>query len=393
MINKDFFDTVLDRRNSMSRKWDDRNSLKEGGLPFWVADMDFACAPAITRALTERAQHPNYGYCLRYHEDSVTAFFKRRHGVLLAPDSVIMAPNVVSALRIAVHTCSEKEDKASLFAPVYGPFYDAISAAGREVIALPLVMDEHNAYHIDFEAFEQSLKSGVRLVLFCSPANPIGRLWTEEELKRLLALTRTYDACLVVDEIHADFALAGEFVPIHRLTDESDKVVSLYAANKTFNLAGLLQGYIFCKNKTLCARIKAHIHANGIESGNLFAMVANQTAFSLCDDWLDALIAYLKENRQTLLSECAKRMPHVKISPIHASYLAWLDLRYLPCDESRLKNLLYEKGIALTMGSAFGKQGEGFVRFNFGCPRQQMLAGLNILSEVILKEESHICNS
>lgn len=377
MFDFEYFDRGIDRLNTMCRKWEDRSMVKEGGLPFWVADMDFPCAPPITEALTRRAEHGLFGYSFGFENDAVIPYMQRRHSVKLESKDLCIVPSIVSGLKLAVNILSEKGDRVGLFSPVYGPFYQAINENERSLVEIPLLKDEKNRYSIDFELLELELKRGLKLILLCSPHNPVSRLWSEDELKTLLELTRKYSCAIASDEIHADFAFSGEFISIQRLIDEDDSVLSLYAGNKSFNIAGLKQGYVFCKNASIMNKLKAFISAKGIEAQNLFALLANQAAFEKCDDWLDGLLAYLRQNKLILINEFSQKMPEIKISPIDATFLAWLDIGDI--DEESAMSALYEAGIALSKGSNFGRCDGKHLRFNFGCPQKQMLKGIEIL--------------
>lgn len=383
MFDFEYFDRGIDRLNTMCRKWEDRSVIKEGGLPFWVADMDFPCAPKIKEALTKRAEHGLYGYTFGFENDAVIPYMKRRHSVKLENKHLAICPSIVSGLKIAVNILSGRGDRVGIFTPIYGPFYQAVNENERTLVEIPLLKDERHRYSMDFELLELELKRGLKLLLICNPHNPVSRLWSEEELKKLVELARKYSCALVSDEIHADFAFSGEFISVQRLSDEEDMIVSLYAGNKSFNIAGLKQGYIFCKNELIMNRIRAFMSAKGIEAQNIFAMLANQAAFEDCDEWLDGLLAYLRQNKLILLNEFNQKMPEIKISPIDATFLAWLDIGER--DEKKAIAALYDAGIALTPGENFGRCEGKHLRFNFGCPEKQMLTGIDILINTLKK--------
>lgn len=384
-----FFEAPLDRRNTECEKWDDPGVLPPGGIPLWVADMDFPCAPAIVDALRKRAEHPCFGYGVESQsdEEALRAFWRRRHGLEIAEGQTVMLPCVVTGLKICVRALTEPGDGVILLTPVYSPFYGAIRKNGRREVPVSLRMDEAHRYHMDLDGVERALRDGAKLILLCNPHNPGSRLWTREELTDLCRLAEKYDVPVVSDEIHADFVYApGAFVSVLDIPEGRERAVMLCSASKTFNIAGLLQASAMCFREDMRSRLLEEIESAGIMSGNTFARLAARAAYQSGDEWLDGLMAYLDESRKALAEMVKACAPRAAMSPIEATYLAWLDLRAYGKNCAEMARLFRDKGVALTGGTFFGPEGEGFMRINFACPRKQLTEGIRRMGEA-LKEE------
>lgn len=382
-----FFDQGIDRQGTNSVKWQSPEDMFEDAIPLWVADMDFPSAEPIRQALVERAQHASYGYTFVGDEDAkaLTEFWARRHQLSFRPQDALMLPSVVAGLRACVCTMTQPGDGVIIQSPVYGPFFSAVIDSGRIVMDAPLLKDEAGRYSMDYEAIEKHLTSGARLMILCSPHNPVGRVWSQEELRALVLLLKRYKARLVADEIHADFVFSPKrFVPILALPEASPDTVSLAAASKTFNIAGLKQSAAICRDEETLRMLARFLHRGGAESGNIFALVATRAAYTHCDDWLDGLMAYLKGNQDTLREMLSELLPRAIISPMEATYLAWVDLHPYGLSHEEIETRLKKHKVALTNGRFFGHEaGSGFMRINYGCPRAQLEEGLRRLANAI----------
>ena len=377
-----FFDAGIDRVGTDCEKWDDRAVLPADAVPMWVADMDFRCAPAISEALARRAEHACYGYTMVQDGDfgAMLGFLERRHGLALRREDCLMLPCVVTALKLCVRSFTAPGDRVAILTPVYGPFTFSIEQNSRVAERIALRRDRDLRYQIDFEALEAALRSGVRLLMLCSPHNPVGRCWTEEELRRLLALCRQYGATLCADEIHAEFVFAPhKFVPILSLAEEGDSVLSLMSASKTFNIAGLQQAYALSRNHGILEKLRKEAEAAGVVSGNIFALAGTRAAWTAGDAWLDGLMAYLADNVALLGRLLKEHLPFAQMSPVEATYLAWVDLSAYEASCARIEEKCRRAGVALTSGTFFGPEGEGFMRVNFGCPAAQLTEGIKRL--------------
>lgn len=385
--DREFFDAGLKRENTDSVKWDASDMMKKGDIPLWVADMDFACAKPITDALTERAQHPCFGYTENNAENTraLCDFWKRRHRVDFMPENTALLPCVVTGLRACVRALTKEGDGVAIFTPCYGPFAASIADNDRKVVGVPLVRDEETGrYSMDLEGMEKALADGARMIMLCNPHNPVSRRWSREELTKLVKLAKKYGVPLVSDEIHADFVYPGdEFVSILAIEEAHDCSVMLCAASKTFNVAGLQQAQAVSYSKELLEKVERVNDTAGVTSGNIFALCATRAAYEQGDEWLDGLMDYLNENRRQLPILIKKYLPKAKLTPIEATYLGWLDLRAYGKSSDELVSLFKRHGAVLNNGTFFGNEGEGFVRINFGCPLAQLGEGIRRMGEAL----------
>ena len=385
--DREFFDAGINRAGTNSVKWAAKGIMQEGMVPLWVADMDFACAEPIRKALKERAEHACYGYTFAGREDAqaLSGFWKRRHKLDFKENNLLMLPTVVTGLRACVQTMTQPGDGIIIQSPVYGPFLASVQESGRVVLDASLKRDEAGRYTMDFDAIEKFLEKGARVMILCNPHNPVSRAWTQEELRALLSLLNRYKARLVSDEIHADFVYSPrEFVPILSLPEAREDTVSLAAASKTFNVAGLQQASAICRDRDVLAMLERYLDRTGAQCGNIFALAATRAAYNDCDDWLDGLLHYLKDNQEALKELLLELLPHAVLSPMEATYLAWVDIKAYDTPNCELGSRCRKHGVALTDGQFFGMStGEGFMRINYGCPKGQLLEGVQRFAHAI----------
>ncbi len=294
-----------------------------------------------------------------------------------------MLPCVVTGMKIALQALTEPGDAVIYQPPVYGPFSMSVESTGRTAMEAPLKRDEKGYYTMDLEAVEQCCRNGAKLMLLCSPHNPVGRCWTKEELTALVDVLRKYEVILVSDEIHADFVFAPSvFTPALALG--YDRTVSLAAASKTFNLAGLQQSVCLCPNAELREKLNATVNATGVTTGNIFALTATRAAYQYGDEWLDGLIAYLAGNIREMEACTAELLPGAVLTPMEATYLAWLDLRAWGLSTEEIMKRCEKTGVAFTGGTFFSKElGDGFVRVNLGCPRRNIREAMKRLQAAL----------
>ena len=377
MYDRSFFDHPVDRRGTACEKWDSAMARDPRVTnPMWVADMDFCCPEEVVSALCERAAHPIYGYT-EQTERAVAAmlgFMERRHGLKLTPSEQIMLPCVVSGLKAAVLAFTKPGDRIIVQPPVYGPFYASVRDNGRETVECPLERDELGRYAMDLESVEDTCRAGARMMFLCSPHNPVGRVWSREELEALLTVLARYDVLLLSDEIHEDFVYRpGVFIPVLDLAAEAGvRAISMTSASKTFNLAGLQQAAAFCRDRALLGRLEKTLRDAGVVSGNIFGMVATEAAFAHGDAWLDAMLDYVAEGYAIFRGEVAARLPGAVLTPLEATYLGWLDLRAWGLTTAQLMERTRAAGVEFTPGTFFGETaGEGFLRVNLACPHER----------------------
>jgi len=385
------FDRVVDRTGTASFKWDLADGIFGGTglLPLWVADMDFESPPEVVEALAKRARHGVYGYTAPMPEyyRAVTEWFEGRHAWRLTPEWIVTAPGVVPALNLLIQTFTEPGDGVIVQQPVYYPFMRSIKNNGRKVINNPLRLEE-KVYRVDFDDLEQKAKDpSARLMILCSPHNPVGRVWTREELKRIGDICLAHDILVVSDEIHCDLVYEGHrHVPFGSLgRDYLMKSVTCTAPSKTFNLAGLQTANLVMAAPDLRQRYARTIDCLGLKWPNLFGAEALIAAYRHGGAWLDQLMEYLAGNLAFLKDYIAAHMPRIGVIEPEATYLVWLDFRDYGLDTESLKRLMRDKArLALDDGYIFGSpEGDGFERINIACPRSILEESLKRMREAV----------
>lgn len=378
------FDTILNRRGFHSAKW---CAHEPDVLPLPVADMDFATAPAIQEALTRLVQHGALGYpCPPPHlAELVAAFLARRHGWSVPPESITFLPGVLAGVRAALDAFTNQGDPFVTLTPIYPPLFEIGRDMGRVARMVPLQRDAAGCYTVDLDRLEEALLNA-RVLILCSPHNPVGRVFTRDELERVAALCLEHDVLMVSDEIHADLVLGPRaHIPLSSLGEGvAQRCITLMAPSKTFNIAGLGLGFAVVANADLRAALR-HVAARAGCGITLPAWIAAEAAYGDPDAeaWLDALLAYLQENMAYLAATLTKTFPEVILSPAEGTFLAWLDCRGLGLGNSPGTFFLREARVALSEGSAFGPGGEGHVRLNIGCPRQLLQEALGRMARAL----------
>lgn len=384
------FDQIIDRIGTDSVKWEIQNPKVngEGMLPLWVADMDFACAPEITEALLKRASHPIYGYTLKSQTfyRSLQEWIHRRFGVAVEQSWMTGIPGVVPGIHVAVEAYTDLGDSVLIQTPVYHPFYHAVENRGRHVVTSSLV-ESDNRYEMDWDDLEQKLSDPrLKLMLLCSPHNPVGRVWSKEDLERLGGLCVEHGVIVVADEIHSDLVYEpNKHTPYYSLAPElARQSVTFLSAAKTFNLAGLYTSYLLTENRQLLRDFTVTASKMGYENLNLFGMEATIAAYQKGEAWLAELLTYLRGNAAYVNEFLATRIPEVSMAIPEATYLGWMDFRGLCLRQEELTKLIREEAkLGLHEGTVFGKEGEGFMRINFACPRSILIEAMNRLEHAV----------
>lgn len=384
------FDRIIDRKNTRCLKYDFavKRGMPEDVLPLWVADMDFETSSYIEDALTERVQEGIFGY-----SDVQTPYFEiirdwmiRHHDWEPQEKWLIKTPGVVFALAMAVKAYTDPGDKVLLQQPVYYPFSEVITDNGREVVSNDLVLTEDGTYKIDFADFEQKIiANGIKLFLLCSPHNPVGRVWTKEELEKIGDICVKHGVTVVSDEIHNDFIWEGTHTVFAGIKKEfADISVTCTSPSKTFNLASMLISNIFIPNQILRRKFRKEMDRAGISQLSVLGLVATEAAYAHGDEWYDAMKNYVRDNIAFARAYVEENLPGVRMIDTQGTYLIWLDFRQTGLTVEQLDHkIIYEAGLWLDSGKIFGKTGEGFERINVACPRAVLQEALDRIRGIL----------
>jgi len=368
------FDKVIPRAGTSSLKYDARNAVfgQSDVIPLWVADMDFAVPAAVQRALTERAAHPVYGYTV-YPDalcESLGHWLAVRHGWTVPREWIIFCPGVVPSLHAAILAFTQPGDSVIVQPPVYAPFLSAAETTGRKTVLNPLKFAD-GQYRFDLEDFERCAAAGARLLLLCSPHNPVGRVWQAQELQALLQICARHDITVVSDEIHADLVYPGvRHTPLATLAQDRVKVITAVAPSKTFNIPGLGLSALIVPDAKDRAAINRAFDTLHVSASNPFSIVAFEAAYREGAAWLEALLDYLAGTRDFVREFLLQHLPQIRLIEPQGTYLLWLDCRGMAMDDHQLKQFfVQEAGVGLSPGVLFGTPGSGFMRMNIGAPR------------------------
>ena len=384
------FDKIVDRRNTRCLKYDFavERHMPADVLPLWVADMDFETSSYIEDALIERAKHAIYGY-----SDVKTPYFEilkkwmqKHHDWDIQRKWLIKTPGVVFALAMAVKAYTEPGDAVLIQQPVYYPFSEVIKDNGRNVVSNTLYLGEDNRYHIDFEDFEQKIvENQIKLFLLCNPHNPVGRVWTKEELTRLGDICVKHHVTVVSDEIHVDFVFKGKHQVFANIKKEYEEIaVTCTAPSKTFNIASLMISNILIPNPELKRKFKHQMDAAGISQLNVLGLVACEAAYEHGEEWYQAMKAYVKENIEFVKQYVEKQLPGVNMVEHEGTYLVWLDFRGTGLSVEELDDkIINQAKLWLDSGKIFGSCGEGFQRINVACPRKVLEEAMERIKNVV----------
>ena len=380
------FDTIIDRKASDSAKW---HFYNEDVLPMWVADMDFRSPEPILRAMHERVDHGVFGYggLTAKLREVICERMARLYNWEIHPEAVVSLPGLVCGLNVVSRAIGDRGDGALVNTPVYPPFLSAPLNQDRELHSAPLAKTERNGqlfYGLDTDAFAQAIRPNTRLFILCNPHNPTGRAYTRTELTQMAELSLRHNLVICSDEIHCDLLLDGtQHIPLASLAPEiGERTITLMAPSKTFNVPGLGCSLAIIPNADL--RRQMQKASNGIVPHvNLLGYAAAVAAYTECQDWLDALRVYLTANRNLVVNYITQQLPQLRVTVPEATYLAWIDCRESGIDGNPQKFFLEHAKVALNDGVAFGAEGEGFVRLNFGCPRALLEQGLESMRQAL----------
>jgi len=383
------FNEIIDRKNTRSFKYDYRTEYfgTDDLIPMWVADMDFRTPDFIMEAIRTRAEHEILGYSLRPESfyNAIINWYKTRQGWEISKDWMLFSPGVVSALSIAVRAFTDEGDRIVVQPPVYHPFFSVVRDNNRIPLYNPLI-EENGEYRMDLVGLKKSLDPSVKLLLLSHPHNPVGRVWTRVELAALAEICLENNIIIVSDEIHSDLVFHPyRHIPLYTLGEEiAMNTVTCIAASKTFNLAGLSSSVVVICNEELRSRFSHVLSTGHLQMGNIFGSVAMEAAYKKGNEWLYQLLDYLKGNRDLLSEFISSELPVIRMSPVEATYMAWIDMKALGLKSNELRDFMIHKArIGCNDGPSFGLGGEGFQRLNFACPRPTLQKALEQLKDAL----------
>ena len=383
------FDTVIDRKGTRSLKYDFavRRGKPENVLPLWVADMDFQTSSYITEALEDMVKHGVFGYSEseEHYFEAVQNWMERHYNWHVKESWMTKTPGIVFALAMAVKAYTQENDAVLIQPPVYYPFKEVVEDNHRRLANNTLVLGGDGTYTIDYEDFEKKIiEENVKLFILCNPHNPVGRVWTREELERLGEICLKHGVFVVSDEIHADFVFERKHTVFSEVK-EAYRDISMICTSpsKTFNIAGLQISNIFISNPEKATAFRRQVAAAGYSQVGLPGLVACDAAYRHGDEWLEGVLAYIKANAEFTRAYLQEHLPRVKMTKLEGTYLVWLDFRnYGLTDKELDEKILNQAGLWLDSGAVFGKCGEGFQRINIACPRKTLQQALDRLIDV-----------
>ncbi len=387
------FTEVTPRKGTRSVKWDMAEDLYQDKdiLPMWVADMDFRIPDTVIQALEERVAHGIFGYTLPDNQlkEQVTRWLQHRHQWEIQPEWITYSPGVIPSLHMIVQSLTEESDHVLIQTPVYPPFYSVIEQHNRNLVKNPLVL-ENNQYTIDFKDFENKIiDNHVQLFILCNPHNPVGRVWSKDELTKMSEICLKHNVKIVADEIHADLIFSeAKHIPIASLShDISDQTITCLSPTKTFNLAGLQVSYLVTANQALKEKVEKQFKNQGMGMLNTLGITALEAAYSKGEEWLSELLETLENHRNYVAQRFHEETNAIQVIPAEGTYLLWLDCRNLGLTHTELKSFMQKQArVGLNDGASFGEEGEGFMRLNIAAPKKIIEEGVN---RIIKAVENH----
>jgi cystathionine beta-lyase len=365
------FNKPVNRNSTLSTKFDSRQQYfgTQDISPLWVADMDFEVPPCVSDALKKQVDHAVFGYSF-YPESlyqSIINWFSRQHQWAIQRDWILMVPGVVPSLYASVLATTKENDGVIVQSPVYFPFFSAVTSNQRRLLNNELI-NNNGYYQIDFEHMESCAQQGAKLLMLCTPHNPVGRVWTENELQRILAISRQYSLTIISDDIHCDLVYSGsQHKILQTLATTEDKIITAIAPSKTFNIPGLGLSSLIIPDAKIRQAVKKEFDRLYVSNQNPLSIIAFEAAYTGGDDWLKQLLIYLQETRDFVIDYFQQHIPQIKVTPAEATYLLWLDCRDLQLKDTDLRRFFIEEcKLGLNPGIMFGDGGSGFMRMNIG---------------------------
>ncbi|CAK7034659.1 MalY/PatB family protein [Fusobacterium varium] len=385
------FDEKIDRSKNHSAKWAELGKKfgTDDLFPMWIADMDIKTAPEIVQAMKEKVEQEIFGYVYRpdsYYK-SAAEWLERRFGYKISEKTLIHSPGVVPSLSILVKLMTNEDEKILIQTPVYYPFAETIKDNNRTLVTNELVRDENGYYTMNFDDLEEKLSDEkVTLFILCSPHNPVGRVWKKEELAKVGELCLKYNVRIIADEIWRDIIMPGVVhTPMASISKEiEDITVTCFSPTKTFNIAGLQASFATFPRKEELERFDRELGILDIKRNNPFSLVAFETAYTKCDEWVNQLNEFLSSNMDYAIDFIKNRIPEVKISKAEGTYLLWLDFSSLGFTKEELSEFMKrEAKVAMDDGYWFGDNGIGYERMNIACPRYMLEEGLTRIEKAV----------
>ncbi|KFN01908.1 pyridoxal phosphate-dependent aminotransferase [Bacillus clarus] len=380
------FHKTVNRRGTHSTKWDTYKN--DELIHAWIADMDFEVPKPIQTALQKRMEHPIFGYTIPPEEitDILIHWTKSQYNWEIKKEWIVFSAGIVPALSTSIQALTKKGESVLVQPPIYPPFFEMVTKNSRNLCENPLHIQD-GTYTIDFEHLERQFQQGVKLMLLCSPHNPIGRVWTKEELTKLGRLCTIYNVTVVADEIHADIIFSNHtHTPFASLSENlAARTITCLAPSKTFNIAGLQASFIIIPNETIRAAFTSAQYRQGFHGLNTFAYTAMQSAYTECNAWLTDIRLYIEDNARFACEFIEKHIPTLSVIKPEGSFLLWIDCSRLNLSQKERTTLLEEKGkIIVDPGEKYGFGGEHHIRINIGCPRSTLEEILNRLRYTFL---------
>lgn len=384
------FDAIIDRKNTNSLKYDfaEKRGMPKDILSLWVADMDFKISSYIQDAIIKQAEHGIYGYSEpgESYFEAVSSWMKNHHDWDVKQEWMVKTPGVVYALATAVRAFTNEGDGILIQQPVYYPFSGVILDNGRRVVNSALIQGESGRYEIDYKDFEEKIiKEDVKAFILCNPHNPVGRVWSRQELEAIGDICKKHGVLVISDEIHSDFVWQGKHQVFAALKEEyQDMTVTCTAPSKTFNIAGLQASNIFIINEKLRHQFEKQINVSGYSQLNSTALAACEAAYRDGGEWYQGVCEYIKGNISYIKEYLQENIPEIIMQEPEGTYLVWLDFRQLGLSEQELEDLIIKKaGLWLDKGTMFGAAGAGFQRVNTACPRKIIETALRKLKDAV----------
>lgn len=386
------FNQEIVRKNTNSKKWDNMEHFFEcecarNATPMWIADMDFHCPEEITDGLSQRVSQGVFGYTFISDTffKTIKRWMSRRHGVEVSEKWISFSPGIMPAIVHLILSLTNQDDSILIQSPVYYPFFHAIKNNQRNLVINPLT-EINLKYLMDFDDLERKIiESNVKIMILCNPHNPIGRVYTENELMHVVTICKKHQVILISDEIHADIIFKpNKHTSILHFEKEYNQIVALISPSKSFNLAGLLTSAVIIPNEDIRRKFIRNQENHYSNQTNVLGQLAMEIAYSKCDDYLEELMDYLSDNIKYVIEYISNHMPDIDVVFPEGTYLLWLDFRKIPVTSTNLARLIIEQAnVALDDGIWFGSEGKGFLRMNVACSRMQLKVALDSLNQFI----------